>query len=40
MYPVTHLVRVSVPMVVVEDEDGRDDGRGHHEHDAVEVSAE
>ena len=30
---------VSQPMVVVEDHDGGDHARGHHEHDAVEVCA-
>jgi hypothetical protein len=30
-------VCVGVPMVIVEDEDGGDDGRGDHEHDTVEV---
>lgn len=39
MYPSGHLVGVGVAVVVVEDEDGRDDGRRNHEHDAVEVGA-
>lgn len=36
-YPWRHLVRVSISVVIVEDQNGRHDGRGHHEHDTVEI---
>lgn len=36
-YPGRHLVSVGVPVMIVEDEDGRHHRGGHHEHDAVEV---
>ena len=38
-YPVGHFVGVWEPMVIVEDHDCRDDTRGHHEHDAVEIGS-
>lgn len=36
-YPGRHLMSVCVPVMIVEDEDGRYHRGGHHEHDAVEV---
>ena len=36
--PAGHVVVVRLPRVVVEEHDGGDHARGHHEHDAVEVS--
>ena len=35
----THVVVVRLSQVVVEDHDGGDHAGGHHEHDAVEISA-
>ena len=36
-HPVRHLVRVRLPVVIVEDHDGGHHAARHHEHDAVEV---
>lgn len=36
-HPLRHFVRIGVPVVVVEDEDGRYYGRRDHEHNAVEI---
>ena len=38
-YPIGHLVCVRQSMVVVENHDGGDHARGHHEHDAIEIGA-
>ena len=38
-YPIGHLMCVGQAMVVVEDHDGGDDARSHHEHDAIEIGA-
>ena len=37
-YPIWHFMGVGKSMMVVEDHDSGDNTRGHHEHDAVEVS--
>ena len=37
VHPAGHVVRLLVPVVIVEDHDGGHHGAGHHEHDAVEV---
>ena len=36
-YPVWHVVCLGLAVVVVQDHDGGDDARRHHEHDGVEV---
>ena len=38
-HPTWHLVSVRQAMVIVENHDGGDHARSHHEHDAVEVCA-
>ena len=38
-HPGGHVVGVGLPVVVVQDHDGRHHARRHHEHDAVEISA-
>ena len=38
-YPIGHLMCIRETMVVVEDHDGGDDARSHHEHDAIEIGA-
>lgn len=36
-YPFRHFVSVSVPMMIVQDEDRADHATGHHKHDAIKV---
>ena len=38
-HPVWHRLGIGKTVMVVEDHDGGHDAGGHHEHDAVEISA-
>ena len=38
-YPIGHLVCISQSMMIVENHDGGDHARSHHEHDAIEIGA-
>jgi len=36
-YPMTHFMGVSIPMMIIQDEDRADHTTGHHKHDAIEI---
>ena len=33
------MIRMMIPVMIVEDEDGNDAARAHHEHDAAKIHA-
>ena len=39
LYPCWHVMSLFVPVMIVQDHDGRHYGACHHEHDAVEISS-